>query len=303
MKFLRSFVVVASVVSLTACSGQLHKLEEVKALQKASPVGNAFTQRLTSEYQNFVASELGSFDDHADSLHYSRKGLAAARGDMVSPEQVSDWQLLPGQAEEMIVARSRLISTFDAGAREMQPELAAIAQVRFDCMIENLEENFQDGEINACKSQFMDSLAQLETIAPAPAPAPAPMAAPEPMAFDVDPSQPMALENAKYIVFFDFDKSNLNAGAQSILDAAAEEIKSRNLSGVAIVGHADTSGAQGYNMKLSQKRAQAVKNGLVQRGIDVNMVSSDYRGENELLVETADGVREPANRRGEITFQ
>ncbi len=298
MKFLRSFVVLASVVSLSACSGQLHKLDEVKALQDASPIGNAFTQRLTSEYQAFVNDELQGFDDHADGLHFSRKGLAAARGDMVSPEQVSDWQLLSGHAEELIVARSRLINTYDMGAREVHPDLSAVAQVRYDCWIENQEENFQESEIASCKAQFMDALAQLEAMAP-----PAPPPAPEPQAFDVDPNEPMAVENAKYIVFFDFDKHNLNTGAQSILDAAADEIKKRNLSGVNIVGHADTSGSKSYNMGLSKKRATAVKEGLAQRGIDVNMMSSDFRGENELLVETADGVREPANRRGEITFQ
>lgn len=298
MKFLRSFVVVASVVSLSACSGQLHKLDEVKALHDASPIGNAFTQRLTSEYQAFVADELSGFDDHADSLHFSRKGLAAARGDMVSPEQVSDWQLLSGHAEELIVARSRLINTFDMGAREVQPDLSAVAQVRYDCWIENQEENFQADQIASCKAQFMDALAQLEAMAP-----PAPPPAPEPQAFDVDPSEPMAVENAKYIVFFDFDKYSLNTGAQSILDAAADEIKKRNLNGVRVVGHTDTSGSQAYNTKLSQKRTNAVIEGLVARGIDASLMTSDYRGENELLVETADGVREPANRRGEITFQ
>lgn len=297
MKFLRSFVVVASVVSLSACS-QLHKLDEVDALSKASPIGNAFTQRLTSEYQNFVAVELSEYDDQADSLHFSRKGLAAARGDMVSPEQVSDWKLLPGHAEELIVARSRLINTFDMGAREVQPDLSAVAQARYDCWIENQEENFQPNEISSCKAQFMDALAQLEAMAP-----PAPPPAPEPQAFDVDPDEPMAVENAKYIVFFDFDDHNLNTGAQSILDAAADEIKKRDLNGVSIVGHADTSGSQSYNLNLSKKRAAAVQEGLVQRGIDASMISSDFRGENELLVETADGVREPANRRGEITFE
>jgi OOP family OmpA-OmpF porin len=298
MKFLRSFVVVASVISLTACSSQLHKLDEVQALGQASPIGNAFTQRLTSEYQNFVSDELVGFDDHADSLHFSRKGLASARGDMVSPEQVSDWQLLPGHAEELIVARSRLVSTYDMGAREVQPDLSAVAQVRYDCWIENQEENFQQNEISSCKAQFMDALAQLEAMAP-----PAPPPAPEPQAFDVDPNEPMAVENAKYIVFFDFDKHVLNTGAQSILDAAADEIKRRQLNGVRIVGHTDTSGSQSYNTKLSQKRTSAVIEGLKARGIDASLLSSDYKGENELLVETADGVREPANRRGEITFQ
>ncbi len=289
-----------AVLSTAACSPYLLKFEEQKALEEASPIGNPFTQRLTMEYKSFVESELTEFDDHADSLHFSRKGLAAARGDMVMPEQVSDWQLLPGHAEELIVTRSRLVNVFDLGAREIQPDLSAFAQARFDCWIENQEENFQPDEISACKSQFLDALAQLEAAMPV-APPPAP--APEPTAFDVDPSEPMKVQDAKYIVFFDFDKSVLNAGAQSILDAAAEEAKSRSLNAVNVVGHADTSGSSAYNLKLSNKRANAVRDALVERGVSPGLINSNYRGEEELLVDTPDGVREPANRRGEISFQ
>lgn len=298
MKMMRPFIMLFAVLSLSACS--FDKMDEVTALNNTSVTGNAFTQALTGEYQNFVNSELSSYSDHADSLHFSRKGLAAARGDMVMPEPVSDWHLLPGHAEELIVMRSRLVSVFAIGAREMQPQLSAVAQARFDCWIEQQEENFQPEDISACKSQFMDALAQLEAMAPPPPPpAPEPVAQP----FDVDPSEPMKLENAKYIVFFDWDESTLNAGANAILDAAAEEAKTRNLVSIDLVGHTDTSGSREYNEKLSMKRASVVRDAMAQRGVNPSIVSVNHRGESELLVQTADGVREPANRRTEITFQ
>ena len=113
----------------------------------------------------------------------------------------------------------------------------------------------------------------------------------------------MKVENAKYIVFFDFDEHSLNAGANSILDAAAEEAKGRSLTSINLVGHTDTSGSRSYNQKLSMKRANAVRDGLAQRGVDTSLLSVNHRGEEELLVDTSDGVREPANRRTEITFQ
>ncbi len=121
--------------------------------------------------------------------------------------------------------------------------------------------------------------------------------------FDVDPAEPMKIENAKYIVFFDFDKSSLNAGANSILDAAAEEAKGRSLSAINLVGHTDTAGSNSYNQKLSMKRANAVRDGLRQRGVDVSLVDVNFLGESALLVDTSDGVKEPANRRTEITFE
>ena len=298
MKMLRSLVVLAAVITLSACS--FDKMDEVTAVNKANPVGNAFTQQLTEEYKNYVNRELEKYSDHADALHFSRKGLAAARGDMVMPEPVSDWDLLPGHAEELIVARTRLVNVFALGAREMQPDLSAFAQARFDCWIEEQEENFQQDQISACKSQFLDALAQLEAaMPPPPPPAPEPVAEP----FDVDPSQPMKVENAKYIVFFDWDEYSLNAGANSILDAAAEEAKGRSLTSIDLVGHTDTSGSRDYNQKLSMKRANVVRDAMVQRGVDGSLLSVNHRGENELLVDTADGVREPANRRTEITFQ
>ena len=298
MKMLRPLILLFAVISLNACS--FDKMDEVSALNDVSVVGNAFTQHLTTEYQNYVNSELQSYKDHADSLHFSRKGLAAARGDMVMPEAVSDWNLLPGHAEELIVTRSRLVNVFALGAREMQPQLSAVAQARFDCWIEEQEENFQQDNISACKSQFLDALAQLEAaMPPPPPPAPEPVAEP----FDVDPSEPMKVENAKYIVFFDWDEHSLNPGANAILDAAAEEAKGRDLTSIDLVGHTDTSGSRDYNQKLSMKRANIVRDAMVQRGVNAGTLSVNHRGENELLVETADGVREPANRRTEITFQ
>lgn len=298
MKMLRSLVILLAVVTLSACS--FDKMDEVKAVNETNAVGNAFTQKLTEEYKNYVNRELQTYGDHADALHFSRKGLSSARGDMVMPESVSDWNLLPGHAEELIAARTRLVNVFALGAREMQPDLSAFAQSRFDCWIEEQEENFQQDQISACKSQFMDALAQLEAAMPAPPPpVPEPVAQP----FDVDPSQPMKVENAKYIVFFDWDQSTLNAGANAILDAAAEEAKGRSLTSINLVGHTDTSGSRDYNQKLSMKRANVVRDAMVQRGVDGGLLSVNHRGEEELLVDTADGVREPANRRTEITFQ
>ncbi len=303
MMKMRSMVLLAGVLALSACAGYNDKMTEVRALNNANAVGNAFTQKLAEEYKNYVNRELKTYDDHADAEHFARKGLAAARGDMVMPEPVSDWNIKPGYAEELIVARSRLVNVMALGARETQPELSAFAQTRFDCWIEEQEENFQADKISACQSQFMDSLGQLESVAPqAPAPAPEPAFVEAP-AFDVNPAEPMRVENAKYIVFFDFDQSSLNSGAQSIIDAAAEEAKSRQLTTINLVGHTDTSGSRDYNQRLSMKRANAVRDAMTQRGVDTNLLSVNHRGEDELMVNTADDVREPANRRTEITFQ
>ena len=304
MKIMRGFIVLAGVAALSAC-GNFKDYDEVEALQGVSAVGSPFTQALTSEYQAFVDSELNDMNDHADALHFARKGIAAARGDVVAPEPVSDWNVGGAVMQELAEARGRLINVFDLGAREIQPQLSAVAQARFDCWIEQQEEGFQTNDINVCRNEFIEALNQLEAQMPAQAPQPAePVASTTgPDGFDVDPNAPMQAENAMYLVFFDFDQSTLDAGAQSVLDSVAQEVASRSINAVNVTGHADTSGSREYNRKLAMQRANAIRDALVQRGVAPNLMRVDSRGEEQLLVETADGVREPANRRGEITFE
>ncbi|HAJ48554.1 MAG TPA: cell envelope biogenesis protein OmpA, partial [Alphaproteobacteria bacterium] len=71
---------------------------------------------------------------------------------------------------------------------------------------------------------------------------------------------------------------------------------------ILITGHADTSGTNAYNIGLSERRAFAVKDELVRLGATAQILTT-AKGETELLVQTADGVREPQNRRATIDLQ
>lgn len=297
MKTTRALLLSGCLLALSACSGyRAHS--EMKALNEAKAVGSPFTQALTDEYRSFSNSEMNQMFDYPDALHFARKGLAAAKGEVVMPEPISDWNLTPPHQEELGTARGRLIAVYDRGARDSQPQLAAHAQAKFDCWIEQQEEDWQKNDIVGCKSEFLDAMNQLENaVGKAPPPAPAPMADNGP-----DMSQPMKAEDAMYLVFFDFDKSNIGQGGQSVVDAVAQEIKSRNLNAVNVVGNTDTSGSNKYNNKLAMRRANSVRDALVKRGVDASLIRVSGRGEDNLLVQTPDGVREPANRRAEITF-
>ena len=72
---------------------------------------------------------------------------------------------------------------------------------------------------------------------------------------------------------------------------------------IVATGHADRSGPTAYNQRLSERRAAAVKTALVREGVSEGTIQTAGRGENENLVPTADGVREPRNRRVEIVFR
>jgi OmpA-OmpF porin, OOP family len=69
-----------------------------------------------------------------------------------------------------------------------------------------------------------------------------------------------------------------------------------------IAGHADRSGPEAYNQALSERRAQSVAQALGQRGIPTSTMRVQGHGEADPRVRTADGVREPQNRRVEIVF-
>ena len=300
---LRGLVLACLVLALGACSG-FGKHSEIEALNEVQAVGSPFTQHLAAEYRDFSNHEYNVAFDYPDAIHFARKGLAAAAGEVVMPEPLSDWNLLPVHMDELGTARGRLIRAFDLGARDIAPQLAAVAQVRFDCWIEEQEENWQDKNILRCKTQFMEAMNQLEGMLQAPAPMPAVEDDLRPVsALDGDAGAPMAIEDAMYLVFFDFDRHNVNEGAQSVLDAVADEARRRQINMIEVVGHTDSAGPTAYNERLAIRRANAVRDALVKRGLDASKLRVDGRGERELLVRTADNVREPANRRAQISFK
>ena len=302
MKILSTLVLSAAVVTLGACSA-FEGNNEVEKLNKASASGSPFTQQLTSEYRAFSNYELKNEKDYADALHFARKGLESAAGTNVMPEPVNDWDLTAASISELSTAYGRLTSAFDRGAREIIPGKSAIAQARYDCWIEEQEE-VDAGDMNGipCKGEFMNAMNEVEAALPAIMPAAAPQEMfPEPVTM-IDGGD-LNVQEALYLVFFDFDKSTIGSGASNVVDAIADEIKSRNLQAVRIVGNTDTSGGSAYNQRLGNRRANAVKAALMERGVPANIITTTTNGENDLLVETTDGVREPANRRAVVTFE
>lgn len=112
-----------------------------------------------------------------------------------------------------------------------------------------------------------------------------------------------ALANAVYFVFFDFDKSAITPAAQDILNTVVSDARRTSASRLNVVGHTDTSGSPAYNQRLSERRATAVREALVQRGVPAGQIATRGVGESQPLIATGDGVREPSNRRAEVRFQ
>ena len=105
-----------------------------------------------------------------------------------------------------------------------------------------------------------------------------------------------------FMVFFDFNKSVLTPEAKRIIASAAQEFKRGGYAKITTTGHTDTVGSVPYNQQLSERRARAVEAELAKLGVDVKDIKEAGVGKNDLMVPTADGVREAQNRRAEIVL-
>jgi OmpA-OmpF porin, OOP family len=130
---------------------------------------------------------------------------------------------------------------------------------------------------------------ELNPVPPAEAaPAPTPVAAPAPQAART------------YLVFFDWDRADLTARARQIIAEAAQASTRVQTTRIEVNGYTDLSGTAAYNQRLSVRRAQSVEAELVRDGVSRNEITIRGYGETHPLVPTAQGVREPQNRRVEI---
>jgi outer membrane protein OmpA-like peptidoglycan-associated protein len=126
----------------------------------------------------------------------------------------------------------------------------------------------------------------------------------------VEPAAPPPLPDDGE-VFFELDKYNLTADAQAAIDAMIFDIKDRELGGINVVGHTDTSCPPGssqeacaaYNQTLSERRAETVGQALVQQGIPVGLITTTGVGMNDLAVETPPRTVNQANRRAQIQVE
>jgi outer membrane protein OmpA-like peptidoglycan-associated protein len=100
-----------------------------------------------------------------------------------------------------------------------------------------------------------------------------------------------------FTVFFDWNRSTVGPDAMAVLQQAAAVYRAGGVVRVQVTGHTDTSGSVRYNQKLSERRAKQVADALVGMGVSPQTIVLGGVGENDLAVPTADGIREPRNRR------
>ncbi|MCZ6885371.1 MAG: OmpA family protein, partial [Alphaproteobacteria bacterium] len=248
-----------------------------------------FTNALTKDY--FKLSRVEYYYSHDK---FAVKAREADKGKNVLPDNPAKQKKLKRKnrwRSRLITSYDRLMGALKGGFREQNPKQASRAQTAFDCWLWAVIDK-DTRCIPKCRKRF---LAAMNAWSPPMAmPMAKPMAKPKPK-----PAPPPA---RSYIVFFDWDKSTIRADAQKVIDAAAAYSKRRGFVRVDLSGHADRSGSPRPNIGLSQRRAAAVKAAFVKLGVKAGNITTVGKGESQPLVSTADGVREPRNRRVEIVF-
>jgi OOP family OmpA-OmpF porin len=107
-----------------------------------------------------------------------------------------------------------------------------------------------------------------------------------------------------FLVFFRSNKADVSEISRRILNTALSQFRMPDCgwTHVTVSGHADRSGPAAANFSLSRRRAGAIARYLTDRGVPAAVVTTQAFGEGRPLIDTADDVQEPQNRRVEIFF-
>ena len=239
----KSAVAGAVALTLASCAGL-----QLQEAEKAEPTGTAFENALAKDYLGLSREEWRE-GDYWDSDVFAVHSMNAAQGRSVPPADLSQWDLPADAVDELQAARARLVAALNAGAADVIPDQMARAQTCFDGWVQEREENFQPEDIEQYRSCYMEAMALVEAaLAGGP--------------------------RGAYLVFFDWDDSNLTPEAMEIVSNVVGTAKQMNVNQVNLIGYTDTSGPAGYNLGLSRRRAAArlrrvvgVRRGVPRQGI------------------------------------
>jgi len=102
-------------------------------------------------------------------------------------------------------------------------------------------------------------------------------------AVNIQRTQDVLTATFKSDVFFDLNSSTLKPGAYSEIDRISNVLNNYPKTKIRVEGHTDSTGPEDYNQQLSEKRAETVKNALVQRGVDPRRIEAVGFGESQLI--------------------
>ena len=248
-------------------------MKEARATKPAA--GDAYATAYYKYSMEHAEFEFTRMEDHRDAIYHANN----AKSGQPQPATIESRKLPGDKVAELTSARNRLTAALASGGAQRDADSAGKAVARFNCWMEQQEENFQPKDIAYCKDQFLAAVAKIEPVAAA--------ASAEMITLQSD-------------VLFDLGKDIIKPGFYPALDKVADMmVKDTNLR-VQVSGHTDTTGTTKYNQALSERRAKAVSDYLTRKGVSGDRMTVQGFGETRLAVQTKDGVNEPRNRRVEL---
>ncbi|MDC0624463.1 OmpA family protein [Alphaproteobacteria bacterium] len=283
---------------LMACSAAY---DQVKEMDIKNP--NTFQQHLLNNYKINASFEAEKMHDWNSAKLYSEKALRALNGENIYPEEITYWKLPTKIAKDISSSYNNLLSVYDEAIIK-NPKSLAKAISSLDCWAEQEEEKWQTWDIDKCKNDFHTAMHDIYNFMTEEDEKKEVTKVIEQEVEDDDtPQVVIVTENEKkevmQIIYFDFDNSKLSEVSKNTLFNFLDKNK-KKLSRYIIFGHTDTKGSSKYNMDLSIKRAESVKQALLDHGINSDDISILGKGENELAIDTLDNTKHPANRRAEV---
>jgi len=298
MQFKNLIPIIPIIIFLSGCSASYKQLSTMESKDPSN-----FQEYLLNEYKQRATFEAEEMHDWNSAKLYSEKALKSLETDEIYPEEISYWKLPEENINEIRIAYDNLMTIYK-DAKKIDPYNLARAISSLDCWSEQQEENWQTWDINSCKDDFLKAMHDIyekisieekeqET------------SNKEEKNSNIETKNEVTIvtknknEELMQIIYFDFDKFNLS-------EVSKEKIKlflnnnSSTIEEYLVVGHTDTKGTKKYNLSLSIKRAEVVKEILINYGIQQSRIKILGKGEESLAVNTPDDTKQPANRRVEI---
>ena len=281
---------------LMACSAAY---EKVKKTDSHNP--KTFHQHLFTNYKQNATFEADEMHDWNSAKLFSEKALRAISGENIYPEKITYWKIPENKLTEIRIGYHNLISIYEEAIIN-DPKNLAKAISSLDCWAEQEEEKWQTWDIKKCKDNFLKAMHEIynnlldekndiDTT--------------EEISENTENTNQVAIvtknedKELMQIIYFDFDDFKLSQISLNTLKKFINKNK-KDLSNYIVFGHTDTKGSNEYNLKLSLKRAEAVKQILLSIGIEEKNISILGKGESNLAVKTPDNTKHPANRRAEV---
>lgn len=284
--FRKTFIALAALATLAMLSA-CDTTASLDELREASPVGDDYSKALAANYRE-MAEQRATAYEWESSKYFADKGLMAAYGRDIEPEDAANWEVAPAAQPEFSEARAKLMQAITAN-RTTQPEMAASATTAYDTWVELAHNESSTGKISGQRATFNEILTKLSEAQAA-------------SAAEV-PTTTIPAETTATVLYFPLDSDRLGDTAQAALATLVSYVKSAGNVTVSINGHADRVGSEQYNLDLSQRRSRYVVGALKAAGISEQMLNYFAFGESDPAVPTEDGVAEPKNRRVEIFIE